>query len=153
MLRTLVILIHLKSDLTKVLHGIVLLNSLMLFLEVFKEIIEITDRIIVIPFPAKEKIKDLAKYFNTKYAHNYLIYNLSEHKYDTSPFKNQVSSSILNFLNQVIEYSFAGYPCAPLEILFLILKEIESWLTLDPKNVAVLHCQASHVKLIFFSFI
>jgi len=76
----------------------------------------------------------LASYLNSKYPENYLIFNVSEHTYNTKLFNNQV-----------VEYTFPGYPCLPLEAAFTICKEMDSWLNSDPKHIVVVHCQTTKV--------
>jgi len=61
-----------------------------------------------------------------------MIWNLSEHNYDTVPFNNNV-----------IEYYFPGLPVPPLRALFEFCCGLKAWLDSDPANVAALHCQAS----------
>ena len=95
----------------------------------------IDPRLIIIPFPSPEKLEAMANYLNSAYNRHYMIYNVSEYVYNSRLF-----------LNQVVDYSFPGYPCLPLEAAFIINKEMESWLNSDPKNIAVLHCQ--HTKVI-----
>lgn len=85
-------------------------------------------------FPSADKIEALADYLNSAYSNYYLIFNVSEYAYDTKPF-----------LNQVVGYSFPGYPYLPLEASFTLCKEIDSWLRSDSKNVAMVHCQSSKV--------
>ncbi len=86
------------------------------------------------PFPAPEKQESLARYLNSKYSQNYLIFNVSEHSYNPKPF-----------LNQVVDYTFPGHPCLPLEAAFTLCKEFDSWLNSDPKHVAIVHCQSTKV--------
>jgi len=89
------------------------------------------------PFPSPEKLSSFANYLNSIYFNYYLIFNASEYTYDTKPF-----------FNQVVGYSFPGYPYLPLEASFTLCKEIESWQKSDPKNVAIVHCQSSRVILL-----
>ena len=58
-----------------------------------------------------------------------MIYNLSEHKYETSYFNHNV-----------IEYHFPGLPIPPLHTLFEFCQNMYNWLSLDHENVAVVHC-------------
>ena len=104
-------------------------------LAIVNEIIKIDTQFIIIPFPSSEKLEPLANYLNTTYSRNYLIFNVSEYTYNPKQFQNQV-----------VGYSFPGYPCLPLEAAFTLSKEIESWLKSDPKNVAVVHCQSTKVN-------
>lgn len=105
----------------------------------------LTERILMCPFPCNPSegcqddkndeeadntfITKIADYLNSKHQSHYLVYNLSEYKYDYS------------FFNQsVMEYSFPGLPCPPLDMLFMICTSIQSWLLIDPSHVVVLHC-------------
>lgn len=102
------------------------------------EIIRVDDKLILVPFPSLEKAPELAEYLKKKYGQNYLLFNISEHSYDPTIFNNQV-----------VDYVFPGYPCLPLEAAFILLKQIDSWISSSPEHVIVLNCQATRVKLIF----
>jgi len=84
------------------------------------------------PFPAEDLIQDISEYLNTTHTSHYLVYNLSEHSYDNE-----------HFYNSVMEYSFPGVPCPPLDSIFMICTAMQSWLTIDSKNVIVIHCQGT----------
>jgi hypothetical protein len=43
------------------------------------------------PFPSEELIEPVSEYLNEHHHNHYLVYNLSEHKYDNSYFYNSVS--------------------------------------------------------------
>eukprot|EP00347_Sterkiella_histriomuscorum_P007642 403348134 len=92
----------------------------------------LTEKILFAPFPEDKLIAKIAKYLNEKHANQYIVYNLSEHKYDNSYFNNSV-----------MEYSFPGLPCPPLDVMFMICSSMQSWLNMDPLNVIVLHCQGT----------
>ncbi len=62
-------------------------------LDIKKEITEVRERIFLMSFPSEDKIKELGEWLNKTYSDKYLVYNLSEHKYDTSHFQNQVRIS------------------------------------------------------------
>ena len=51
----------------------------------------LTERIMIAPFPDEEHIEMIAEYLNEKHYNHYLIYNMSEHKYDNAYFQNSVS--------------------------------------------------------------
>ena len=42
-----------------------------------------------------------------------------------------------------MENSFPGIPCPPLDSIFMICRQMQNWLDIDPKNVLVVHCQQS----------
>ena len=50
----------------------------------------LTDHLIVCPFPDEEWIEEIANYLNQEHAYHYIVYNFSEHTYDTSYFDNTV---------------------------------------------------------------
>ena len=77
----------------------------------------------------QNSLDHVATYLESKHSAKYMIWNLSESSYDTTPFGNQV-----------IEYSFPGYPAPPLHVLFQLCTSIDSWLNADKDNVAVVHC-------------
>jgi hypothetical protein len=41
---------------------------------------------------------------------------------------------------QLVEYSLPDHPCPPLATIFRVCTSVKSWLTADPRNVAVVHC-------------
>ena len=100
-----------------------------------REVHFVTPRLILMPFPSPELIYILAAYLTTHYNKKYMIWNLSEHTYDHTPFNSQV-----------IDYVFVGYPNPPLDMLFATCTSVQAWLDTDPANVAVLHCQASRAR-------
>ncbi|KAK5579463.1 hypothetical protein RB653_009146 [Dictyostelium firmibasis] len=99
----------------------------------------ITERVIAMSFPAdgvesayRNSIYDVSKLLNTAHRDHYLIYNLSERKYDYSLFNGKV-------------LDWCGFPdhhAPPLGLLFKIVMTIYSWLEKDPMNVVVVHCMA-----------
>ena len=90
----------------------------------------ITPRLLVIPFPSENRIDQLATYFNVNYKNKYMVWNLSEYQYDPERFDNQV-----------IDCAYVGYPCPPLEQIFLLCNSIKAWLDSDEENLAIVHCQ------------
>lgn len=50
----------------------------------------LTEKIILAPYPDSKVIEKIANYLNQKHANQYIMYNLSEHKYDNSHFNNSV---------------------------------------------------------------
>lgn len=53
---------------------------------------------------------------------------------------NQVEYDYAMFNDQVLSYQFPGSPSPPLGLLLKLLFSIESWLTADQRNVAIVHC-------------
>jgi len=100
---------------------------------------ELSDFIFIYPrifwmvYPTKEKIQEISDSLNTQFNKNhYFIWNLSEYKYNTKFFRDQV-----------IEFEFPGYPCPPMQYIFMICKSVLEWLRSDKNNVAFLHCHGS----------
>jgi len=60
---------------------------------------------------------------------SFSIHSLSGRHYDYSKFNNQV-----------LEYYFPDHHSPPLNLLFMIIVSMDSWLAADPLNVAVVHC-------------
>lgn len=89
----------------------------------------------MLPFPSEDFASALALYLNTKYGENYLIFNISEHPYDSAIFSSQVA-----------DYTFPGYPCPPLEALFLLCHELDSWIISDKSHIGIIHCQATRSR-------
>jgi len=93
----------------------------------------ITDRVIIMGFPAGPRhgnsAKTIAEFLNKRHGNDYMVWNISERKYDTSFYKGQV-----------MEFSFPGYPAPPIGMLFKLVMGMESWLKSDDKNVVVIHC-------------
>ena len=110
-------------------------NSSITYEEVLEEIITVSEKIYYIPFPTPEKIKILSDFLNSKFESNYVIFNLSEYTYEYSFFKNQV-----------VNYSFPGFPCLPLNSFFKLLLEMENWIESSPKNIVVIHCQSTRAR-------
>ena len=79
--------------------------------------------------PRANPIEEVANLLNKRHKDRYMIWNLSEEEYDYEAFNNQVQ-----------EYRFPGHPAPPLGLLFQICTSLESWLSQDPANVAVVHC-------------
>ncbi|EGC40549.1 hypothetical protein DICPUDRAFT_25009 [Dictyostelium purpureum] len=99
----------------------------------------ITERVIAMSFPAdgvesayRNSIYDVSKMLNENHKNNYLIYNLSERKYDYSLFNKSV----------VDWCGFPDHHAPPLGLLFKIVKTIYDWLGKDPLNVVIVHCMA-----------
>jgi len=101
----------------------------------------ITDRIIAMSFPAegvvestyRNRIDDVAQMLQKNHGNNFMIYNLSERKYDISKFENQVNHDWC---------SFPDHHAPQLEIIFLVVRSMHSWLISDRKHVVIIHCLA-----------
>ena len=99
----------------------------------------VTPRIIAMGFPQesdeatrrgrRNPITEVSDLLNTSHKDRYMIWNLSEEEYNYELFNNQVQ-----------EYKFPGHPAPPLGLMFQICTSVESWLSQDTANVAVIHC-------------
>lgn len=90
----------------------------------------VTPRLLVMPYPSPDSTHICATYLNAVYKKQYLVFNLSERTYNTRPFHGQV-----------IDHTFPGLPCPPVESLFSLCVSIKAWLSTDIGNIAVIHCQ------------
>ncbi len=69
-----------------------------------------------------------------------MIWNLCEIEYDCSKFDNQVlKMGFIDHFNAPINVNFF---INKKKMIFFICKSIDSWLTADKSNVAVIHCRA-----------
>eukprot|EP00742_Colponemidia_sp_Colp-10_P005471 GILJ01005846.1.p1 GENE.GILJ01005846.1~~GILJ01005846.1.p1 ORF type:complete len:443 (+),score=58.40 GILJ01005846.1:40-1368(+) len=91
----------------------------------------VTDRVLAMAYPSPNRIEKYSKFLLEAHGGKFMVWNLSEKKYNTALFDGQV-----------IEFNFPGYPAPPLDLLFKICNSIKSWLNADPDNVAVIHCQS-----------
>ena len=96
----------------------------------------ITERIIAMSFPAtgvesvyRNCLRDVAKMLMNKHGENYLVFNLSERRYDISKLNNQV-----------LDFGWPDHLAPSLDRLCSICKSISSWLDSDSRHVAVVHC-------------
>ena len=96
----------------------------------------ITERIIAMSFPAtgvesvyRNCLSDVAKMLMNKHGENYLVFNLSERRYDISKLNNQV-----------LDFGWPDHLAPSLDRLCSICKSISSWLDSDQRHVAVVHC-------------
>lgn len=77
-----------------------------------------------------------AYYLEAQHKDHYMLFNLAEETYDT-----------ILFHDRVMNYNLNGYPAPGLGLLVKICTGIESWLSSDPKNIAVVHCYVPHSPL------
>jgi len=99
----------------------------------------ICERVIAMSFPAdgvesayRNSIYDVSQMLNENHKDHYLVFNLSERKYEYGLFNDKV-------------YDWCGFPdhnAPPLGLLFKIIKTIHKWLEADPLNVVIVHCLA-----------
>jgi len=98
----------------------------------------ITDRIIAMSFPSSGKtsmyrnpISEVSRFFNTKHADHYKLYNLcSERKYETHWFNESVERVLIDDhnvprLSQLLQYCYS----------------VDEWMKKDEKNIIAIHCK------------
>ncbi|KAL7716008.1 Phosphatidylinositol 3 [Entamoeba marina] len=98
----------------------------------------ITDRIIAMGYPSagveacyRNDINDVSLLLNTRHPSHYMVFNLTEHPYDPTPF------------NQCVKFfPFPDHHNPTLLTLFHILSDMYSFYTADPQNVVIVHCLA-----------
>ena len=75
-----------------------------------------------------------------------MIWNLSECKYNTELFNNQVCDSC-----------YPAYPYLPLNEALIVATNIKKWLSADPDNKAIVHCKGdksrSAIQLALYLFL
>jgi hypothetical protein len=98
-------------------------------------LVELEPRVFYMPFPQESVIDKYAGLLNKEHAEHYKIWNISEYAYAASRFNDQVS-----------EFVHVGYPNPPLTDLYLVCKEIVSWLQSEIDNIAIIHCQKSSLR-------
>ncbi|XP_054722320.1 tensin-1-like, partial [Uloborus diversus] len=99
------------------------------------DITYVTERIIVVVFPKtesdvtyKNNLKEVTRMLRTKHGTSYMVFNLSEKRYDLAKFNNRV-----------LEFGWPQNLAPPLERLCSICKSIDSWIYSDPQNIAIIH--------------
>ncbi|NXX88831.1 TENS3 protein, partial [Centropus bengalensis] len=103
----------------------------------------ITERIISVSFPAScseetylHNLQDVTRMLKSKHGDNYLVFNLSEKRYDLA----QLNPKIMD----------VGWPdlhAPPLDKVCTICKAMESWLNNDPQHVVVIHCRGGKGRI------
>ena len=104
---------------------------------------EIYQKLYWMPFPEDDLLEKYSKLLNKEYGTRFRIWNISEYSYNPEPFNDQV-----------YEYVYVGYPNPPLIEIYMVCKEIISWIDVSEDNIAIVHCQKSLIRsyLIFGCF-
>ncbi|XP_057967742.1 phosphatidylinositol 3,4,5-trisphosphate 3-phosphatase and protein-tyrosine-phosphatase PTEN1 isoform X3 [Malania oleifera] len=99
----------------------------------------ITERVLAMSFPAermramyRNPLWQVRSVLDTRHPGHYKVYNLCiEETYDPSHFHGRVES-----------FPFDDNHVPPLHMIKLFCQSVDSWLSRDPKNIAVIHCMA-----------
>ncbi|XP_015879804.1 phosphatidylinositol 3,4,5-trisphosphate 3-phosphatase and protein-tyrosine-phosphatase PTEN1 [Ziziphus jujuba] len=99
----------------------------------------ITDRVLAMSFPAermramyRNPLWQVKSVLDMRHQDHYKIYNLCiEERYDPSHFHGRVEA-----------YPFDDNHVPPLQMIKIFCESVYSWLSCDPKNIAVIHCMA-----------
>ncbi|XP_036396908.1 tensin-like isoform X3 [Megalops cyprinoides] len=99
------------------------------------DLVYITERIISVSFPgsAEEQsystnLKEVATMLRSKHADHYLLFNLSEKRYDISKLNPRV-----------LDFGWPDHHAPALDKICSICKAMDTWLNADSRNVVVLH--------------
>ncbi|XP_030054055.1 tensin-2 isoform X2 [Microcaecilia unicolor] len=102
----------------------------------------ITERIISVFFPSeleeqryRGNLKEVAQMLKSKHEDKYLLFNLSEKRYDITRLNPKVH-----------DFGWPDLHAPPLDKICSICKAIEMWLNSDPQHVVVLHCKGNKGK-------
>uniref|UniRef100_A0A4W3KE73 Tensin 3 n=1 Tax=Callorhinchus milii TaxID=7868 RepID=A0A4W3KE73_CALMI len=97
----------------------------------------ITERIIAVSFPAAcseetylHNLQDVTRMLKSKHGDNYLVFNLSERRYDLAKLNAKV-----------MDVGWPDLHAPPLDKMCTICKSMETWLNNDPLHVVVIHCR------------
>ena len=103
------------------------------------DITYITPRVLAMSFPAsgiealyRNNIKRVADFLEAKHGKNYRVYNFSARKYDEEKFG----------FDAVVSFEWKDHHSPAIHILFQACKDMYAFLSADPRNVAVCHCNA-----------
>ncbi|MGH0135334.1 UNVERIFIED_CONTAM: hypothetical protein FKN15_071399 [Acipenser sinensis] len=99
----------------------------------------ITERIIAVSFPTAcseetylHNLQDVTRMLKSKHADNYLVFNLSEKRYDLSKLNPKI-----------MDVGWPDLHAPPLDKMCTICKAMESWLNSDSHHVVVIHCKGA----------
>ncbi|XP_026232946.1 tensin-1 isoform X5 [Anabas testudineus] len=99
------------------------------------DLIYITERIISVSFPSNVEeqsyaanLREVASMLRSKHGHNYLLFNLSEKRYDISELNPKV-----------LDFGWPDHHAPALDKICSICKAMDTWLSADSHNVVVIH--------------
>ncbi|XP_065108354.1 tensin-1 isoform X2 [Paramisgurnus dabryanus] len=99
------------------------------------DLVYITERIISVTFPSSAEeqsysanIKEVASMLRSKHGDNYLLFNLSEKRYDISKLNPKV-----------LDFGWPDHHAPALDKICSICKAMDTWMNSDSHNVVVLH--------------
>ncbi|XP_067300591.1 tensin-1 isoform X7 [Pseudorasbora parva] len=99
------------------------------------DLVYITERIISVTFPSNVEepsysanIKEVATMLRSKHGDNYLLFNLSEKRYDISKLNPKV-----------LDFGWPDHHAPALDKICSICKAMDTWMNADSHNVVVLH--------------
>uniref|UniRef100_A0A8C9RLX7 Tensin 1 n=1 Tax=Scleropages formosus TaxID=113540 RepID=A0A8C9RLX7_SCLFO len=99
------------------------------------DLVYITERIISVTFPSSAEeqsysanLKEVATMLRSKHGEHYLLFNLSEKRYDISKLNPKV-----------LDFGWPDHHAPALDKICSICKAMDTWLNADPHNVVVLH--------------
>ncbi|XP_056292724.1 tensin-1 isoform X5 [Pseudoliparis swirei] len=99
------------------------------------DLVYITERIISVSFPGgveepgyAANLREVASMLRSKHGHSYLLFNLSEKRYDIS----QLNPKVLDF-------GWPDHHAPALDKICSICKAMDTWLSADSHNVVVIH--------------
>ncbi|XP_059503592.1 tensin-1 isoform X3 [Stegostoma tigrinum] len=95
----------------------------------------ITERIISVSYPVgaeeqsfRANLREVAQMLMSKHGENYLLFNLSEQRYDISKLNPKV-----------VDFGWPDLHAPPLDKICSICKAMDTWLNSDPQHVVVIH--------------
>ncbi|XP_034549411.1 tensin-1 [Notolabrus celidotus] len=99
------------------------------------DLVYITERIISVSFPGSVEeqsyaanLQEVASMLRSKHGHNYLLFNLSEKRYDISQLHPKV-----------LDFGWPDHHAPALDKICSICKAMDTWLSADSHNVVVIH--------------
>ncbi|XP_041662259.1 tensin-1 isoform X3 [Cheilinus undulatus] len=99
------------------------------------DLVYITERIISVSFPSSVEeqsyaanLREVASMLRSKHGHNYLLFNLSEKRYDIGQLHPKV-----------LDFGWPDHHAPALDKICSICKAMDTWLSADSHNVVVIH--------------